>query len=80
MDWLQGWYSAQCDEDWEHEWGVRINTLDNPGWSVRIDLEDTDLEAHSQSHRGTHPLPRVGWRTLGSLPRAPPTLRRHRMW
>ncbi|WP_329233855.1 immunity 53 family protein [Streptomyces sp. NBC_01460] len=46
MDWLQGWYAAQCDGDWEHEWGVKIDTLDNPGWSVRIDLEDTYLEAH----------------------------------
>ncbi|MFD6423025.1 immunity 53 family protein [Streptomyces sp. NPDC060198] len=44
FDWLQGWYSAQCDEDWEHEWGVKIDSLDNPGWSVRIDLEETDLE------------------------------------
>lgn len=46
LDWLQGWYSAQCNEDWEHEWGVKIDTLDNPGWSVRIDLEETDLEGH----------------------------------
>ncbi|MEU9110998.1 immunity 53 family protein [Streptomyces sp. NPDC048483] len=44
LDWLQGWYAAQCDEDWEHEWGVMIETLDNPGWSVRIDLEGTDLD------------------------------------
>ncbi|MCX5214423.1 immunity 53 family protein [Kitasatospora sp. NBC_00240] len=34
----------QCDEDWEHEWGVTIDTLDKPGWSVRVDLEETDLE------------------------------------
>ncbi|MFJ3591939.1 immunity 53 family protein [Streptomyces sp. NPDC090231] len=46
LDWLQGWYSAQCNEDWEHEWGIKIDTLDNPGWSVRIDLEETDLERH----------------------------------
>jgi hypothetical protein len=29
---LQQWYLAQCDGDWEHEWGVQIGTLDNPGW------------------------------------------------
>ncbi|MGV9580048.1 immunity 53 family protein [Streptomyces sp. NPDC003509] len=46
LDWLQGWYAAQCNEDWEHEWGIKIDTLDNPGWSVRIDLEETDLEGH----------------------------------
>lgn len=38
------WYADQCNEDWEHEWGVKIETLDNPGWSVSIDLEETDLE------------------------------------
>lgn len=46
LQWLQAWYSAQCNEDWEHEWGVKIETLDNPGWSVRIDLEDTSLEGY----------------------------------
>jgi hypothetical protein len=41
---LQRWYEAQCDGDWEHEFGVRIETLDNPGWSVTINLEGTPLE------------------------------------
>ena len=44
LDELQRWYEAQCDGDWEHEYGVRIETLDNPGWSVEIDLAETDLE------------------------------------
>ncbi|MEU0544681.1 immunity 53 family protein [Nocardia sp. NPDC005978] len=44
LDWLQSWYAAQCDGDWEHGWGVRIETLDNPGWLVEINLEQTDLE------------------------------------
>ncbi|MFD7844827.1 immunity 53 family protein [Nocardia sp. NPDC059764] len=43
LDWLQSWYAAQCDGDWEHGWGLRIETLDNPGWLVKIDLEKTDL-------------------------------------
>ena len=42
---LQNWYLAQCDEDWEHSYGVKIDTLDNPGWSVDIDLNDTPLES-----------------------------------
>jgi len=42
---LQRWYSAQCDGDWEHCRGVRIETLDNPGWLVKINLKDTPLEA-----------------------------------
>jgi hypothetical protein len=41
---LQKWYENQCDGDWEHQYGIEIGTLDNPGWSVSIDLTDTDLE------------------------------------
>ena len=45
--WLTAWYAAQCDGDWEHSYGVSIETLDNPGWSVKIDLQDTDQEDKS---------------------------------
>lgn len=41
---LQDWYEAQCDGDWEHSNGIRVETLDNPGWLVEIDLADTLLE------------------------------------
>lgn len=42
---LQDWYGSQCNGDWEHVGGVQIGTLDNPGWSVTIHLEGTELEA-----------------------------------
>ncbi|MCW8100445.1 immunity 53 family protein [Streptomyces tauricus] len=51
LDWLQNWYAQQCDGDWEHEWGVEIATLDNPGWSVSIDLEGTGLEGRDFPRR-----------------------------
>jgi hypothetical protein len=41
---LQHWYLAQCNGDWEHSYGVKIETLDNPGWSLAIDLTGTSLE------------------------------------
>ncbi len=41
--WLQGWYTSMCDGDWEHAFGVKIETLDNPGWSVAIDVNGTNL-------------------------------------
>ncbi|MBS0622429.1 MAG: immunity 53 family protein [Verrucomicrobia bacterium] len=44
FDALQNWYCAQCDGDWEHEFGIKIDTLDNPGWTVEIDLQDTKLD------------------------------------
>jgi hypothetical protein len=40
---LNDWYSGQCDGDWEHRYGITIETLDNPGWRMRIDLIGTPL-------------------------------------
>lgn len=40
---LQNWYTSQCDGDWEHSFGVRVETLDNPGWLLEVDLRETSL-------------------------------------
>ena len=42
---LQLWYRDHCDGDWEHQYGVVIETLDNPGWLLKIDLVGTGLES-----------------------------------
>ena len=52
--WLQSWYVAQCDGDWEHEFGVEIGTLDNPGWRVSIDLSGTALADAEYSRTEVH--------------------------
>jgi hypothetical protein len=44
---LERWYRSQCNGDWEHGEGVEITTLDNPGWSIRISLADTDLQTRA---------------------------------
>lgn len=44
---IQKWYAHQCDGDWEHQHGVRIETLDNPGWRVTIDLAGTEADGRS---------------------------------
>jgi len=41
LKWLENWYKNNCDGSWEHIYGIEINTLDNPGWSVKIDLKET---------------------------------------
>ncbi|NII53796.1 immunity 53 family protein [Luteibacter sp. SG786] len=41
---LQQWYENQCDGDWEHSFGITIDTLDNPGWILSIDLAETEWE------------------------------------
>lgn len=44
LNWLIEWYSSQCDGDWEHCYGVKIYTADNPGWCVDIDILGTSVE------------------------------------
>lgn len=46
---IQRWYGLQCNGEWEHQHGVSIDTLDNPGWNVSIDLVGTNLERVSMS-------------------------------
>jgi immunity protein 53 of polymorphic toxin system len=41
--WLQSWYLRRTNGDWEHSYGITIETLDNPGWRVLIDLSETHL-------------------------------------
>ncbi len=41
---LEKWYSAHCDGDWEHQYGLSLETLDNPGWKLEIDLSGTEAE------------------------------------
>lgn len=43
LEWLQEWYKDQCDNNWEHNHGIKIDTLDNPGWDVEIDVNDTNF-------------------------------------
>ena len=40
---LQSWFQQECNGDWEHQYGIQIGTLDNPGWSLDIELSDTYL-------------------------------------
>ena len=41
---LQEWYAANCDGEWEHSYGIKIETLDNPGWRIEVDLAGTTDE------------------------------------
>ncbi len=46
---LQNWFDSQCDGEWEHHHGVSIETLDNPGWRVKIDVNGTRLAGRAFS-------------------------------
>lgn len=38
------WYQHHCDDSWEHQHGVKLETLDNPGWLLTINLVETELQ------------------------------------
>ncbi len=44
---LERWYAAQCNGDWEHTYGITIETLDNPGWNFKAELRDTYLSGRT---------------------------------
>ena len=44
LHFLTNWFKSNCNDDWEHIYQIKIETLDNPGWHITIDLMDTDLE------------------------------------
>lgn len=43
---LQAWYTNQCNGDWEHSYGIHIESCDNPGWWVKVNLLGTALLDH----------------------------------
>ena len=43
IKWTEDWFRNQCDGYWEHSNRIIIESLDNPGWSVKIDLMDTKI-------------------------------------
>jgi hypothetical protein len=44
LEFLQNWYTSNCDGDWEHNYGIKIETIDNPGWNITIDLDETEFQ------------------------------------
>lgn len=44
LTWLAKWYESRCDGEWESEYGINIESVNNPGWMVRVDLDGTGLD------------------------------------
>lgn len=40
---IEQWCVSHCNGVWENSRGIRIETLDNSGWPVEIDLAGTSL-------------------------------------
>jgi hypothetical protein len=43
LDELAKWYLAHCDGRREHHHGIKIESTDNPGWWVHVDLKGTQF-------------------------------------
>src|SRR5437773_780852 len=44
VEFIQSWYQAQSNGEWERTHGVTIETLETPAWMVTIDLSGTALD------------------------------------
>ena len=44
LTWLQAWYMLWCDGDWEHGYGVMIESQGMAGWTFSANLAGTALE------------------------------------
>ncbi len=42
--WLSKWYKSHCTDDYKNDGIIHVGTLDNPGWALDINLENTELE------------------------------------
>lgn len=40
---LQVWFTRHCDGEWEHHSGISIQSCDNPGWWIKVNLAGTPL-------------------------------------
>ena len=68
LAWLQHWYVFRCNGEWEHHHGLKLQTLDNPGWWLKIDLTGTELEGHAfpEIREGQPSDDLDGWQLSGS--------------
>jgi len=66
---LAVWFVEHCDGDWEHDRGITIESLDNPGWAVDVGIGGTELEGHwvdwTQSDRNDDDW--LHWRSTGTM-------------
>lgn len=49
VEFLQSWFQAQTNGEWERVRGVTIETLDTPAWMVTIDLAGTALDGRTMA-------------------------------
>jgi hypothetical protein len=38
--WLETWFQRHCDGTWEHDSRVKLESIDNPGWWLHVNLDE----------------------------------------
>lgn len=58
FEWLQRFFLSNCDGEWEHERGCKIESMSDPGWIFQFDLTGTphDRKALEELEDRTGPL------------------------
>ncbi|MBS1989371.1 MAG: immunity 53 family protein [Cyanobacteria bacterium SZAS LIN-3] len=51
---LQKWYASRCNGEWEHQYGIKLDNIDNPGWALAVDLLHTELQPREFSKIEKH--------------------------
>lgn len=63
LEWLENWYLQQCNGYWEYSYGIKIETLDNPGWYLVIEFIGTNT--HLQNEGWKNKEDEDGWCAYG---------------
>ena len=71
---LNQWYTSKCDGDWEHSYGFTLETLDNPGWKLKITGENKKQPLNIKQEAGNEWLfitasefEYIGYSSIGKL-------------
>jgi hypothetical protein len=56
---IDSWLKKMANDEWEHQNGVTIESSDNPGWILSIDLPDGKLESSSKISDFVRKMPSI---------------------
>jgi hypothetical protein len=50
---IENWYQSNCNNDWEHAYGIKNSNCNFPGWVIEIDLANTSFENLERKYKLT---------------------------
>ncbi len=56
---IDSWFKKMVDDEWEHHNGVTIESSDNPGWILSIDLPKRDSDWEARISDSVRNLPNI---------------------